>query len=87
MLGNTLSIFVQQARAVEAGMHQKDDAQRTFRDRILPDHGHRESRNHALDVHHGAEEVDDVGVVGSANGVGHDATRYRPRLLAAAPAK
>jgi hypothetical protein len=27
-----------------------------------------------LDVHHGAKEVDDVGIVGSPNGVGHDAT-------------
>lgn len=69
-----VEIFVQQAGTVEACVNEKDDAQRAIRDRILALHGLGEGRDHALDVHHGAEEVDDVGIVGSPNGVGHDAT-------------
>jgi len=69
-----VEIFVQQAGTVEACVNEKDDAQRAIRDRILALHGLGEGRDHALDVHHGPEEVDDVGIVGSPNGVGHDAT-------------
>ena len=69
-----VEIFVQQAGSVEARVNEKDDAQRAIRDRILALHGLSEGRDHALHVHHGAKEVDDVGIVGSPNGVGHDAT-------------
>jgi hypothetical protein len=59
-----IEIFTQCAGTVDPGMHQEDDAQRTFRDRMITSYGHGEHRNEPLYVHHRAEKIDDVGIVG-----------------------